>query len=114
MLISSVHALVGLPGHSAYAAGKGALVSLTRQLAAENAPRVRVNSVLPGPVLTGAWDRVPEADRLRSADATAMGRLGEPEEVAAAIAFLGSKEASFVTGASLVVDGGWSIVKDSA
>jgi NAD(P)-dependent dehydrogenase (short-subunit alcohol dehydrogenase family) len=114
VLVSSVHAHAGLPGHPAYAASKGALLSLGRQLAVEYGPEVRVNTVLPGPVLTALWDRVDEAGRQRSAAATAARRLGRPEEVAAAIAFLGSQDASYVTGASLVVDGGWSVVKDSA
>jgi glucose 1-dehydrogenase len=70
--------------------------------------------VLPGPVLTAAWDRISEENRRRSAAATAARRLGNPEEVAAAIAFLGSADASYVTGTSLIVDGGWSVVKDSA
>ncbi|MEW9517890.1 SDR family NAD(P)-dependent oxidoreductase [Streptomyces tubercidicus] len=111
---SSVHALFGLPGHPAYAAAKGGLTALCRQLAVEYGPEVRVNTVLPGPIFTAAWDRVPEADRLRSVEQTVAGRFGAPEEVASAIAFLASGEASFITGASLVVDGGWSIVKASA
>ncbi|MEO6087403.1 MAG: SDR family oxidoreductase [Umezawaea sp.] len=61
VLVSSVHGTTGLPGHPAYAATKGALVSLARQLAVEYAPDVRVNTVLPGPVLTGEWDRVAQA-----------------------------------------------------
>ena len=114
VLVSSVHAHFGLPGHPAYAAAKGALLSLCGQLAVEYAPRVRVNAVLPGPVLTSAWDGVDEADRRLTVEATPAGRFGTPAEVAAAIAFLAGPEASFITGASLVVDGGWSVVKASA
>jgi NAD(P)-dependent dehydrogenase (short-subunit alcohol dehydrogenase family) len=114
VFVSSVHARFGLPGHPAYAAAKGGLVSLTGQLAVEYAPDVRVNTVLPGPVLTAAWDRVAPEDRERSAAATPLRRLGDPAEVASVIAFLVSAQASFVTGTSVVVDGGWSVAKDSS
>jgi NAD(P)-dependent dehydrogenase (short-subunit alcohol dehydrogenase family) len=114
VLTSSVHAHKGIPGHPAYAASKGALLSLCGQLAVEYGPEVRVNAVLPGPILTAAWDRVPEEDRAASIAETAARRFGRPEEAAAAIAFLAAAEASYITGSSLLVDGGWSVVKASA
>lgn len=114
VLVSSVHAVIGLPGRAAYASAKAGLTGLTRQLAAEYGTEVRVNAVLPGPVLTAAWDGIGEDDRRASAEQTVVGRLGHPEEVAAVIAFLAGDDASFVTGASVPVDGGWSVYKTSS
>jgi NAD(P)-dependent dehydrogenase (short-subunit alcohol dehydrogenase family) len=114
VLVSSVHAVIGLPGRAAYASAKAGLTGLTRQLAAEYGTEVRVNAVLPGPVLTAAWDGIGEDDRRASAEQTVVWRLGRPEEVAAVIAFLAGDDASFVTGASVPVDGGWSVYKTSS
>lgn len=114
VVTSSVHALVGLPGHPAYAATKGGLTALTRQLAVEYGPGIRVNCVLPGPIMTAAWDGVSEEDRARSVEQTVASRFGRPSEVAAAIAFLASEDATYITGVSLPVDGGWTIYKTSS
>ena len=112
VLISSVHARTGLPGHPAYAASKGGLTALARQLAVEYGPDIRVNSVLPGAILTRVWDDVGEEDREKWARSTTLGRLGEPEEIASVVNFLASVEASYISGAEIVVDGGWGINKE--
>jgi 3alpha(or 20beta)-hydroxysteroid dehydrogenase len=80
------------------------LRGLTQVAAAELAPSgIRVNAVFPGPVETPMLD---EATQARLADRSVMGRLGKPMEVADAVAFLVSEQASFITGSELVVDGG--------
>lgn len=88
---------------SAYSASKGGLLNLTRALAAELAPRVRVNSVCPGLVDTTMADGV-----RRNTGNYAMRRLASTDEIASAILFLLSDEASYITGAALAVDGGRS------
>lgn len=108
-----MHALFGLPGHPAYAASKGGICALVRQLAVEYGPEVRVNAVLPGLVDTAAWDAADQESLRTAATATVMGRLGTAAEIAGAVTFLASPDAGFITGASMVVDGGWSITKDS-
>jgi len=104
--VSSVHALLAWPGHPAYAAAKGGVVALTRQLSFDYAPHVRVNAVLPGSILTRVWDGV-DADGHESALRQAtLGRFGRPAEVASAIVFLAGDGASYITGVALPVDGG--------
>lgn len=73
-----------------------------------------MNAVVPGPIETRAWSGISQEDRAKSARGTVLGRLGDPTEVAAVVAFLASSDASYITGANVVVDGGWSICKDSA
>ena len=105
--VSSVHALATSPGAAAYAASKGGLLALTRALALEWAPEVRVNCVLPGAVDTAML-----VDGLSRSGLTVeelganhpLGRVGSPEEIAEAVVFLANSR--FTTGAALTVDGG--------
>ena len=110
---SSVQGHVGFAGWAGYAASKGGVDALTRQAAVEYAPMgIRVNAVVPGTILTamneGILREVDDPDELlRTWRAMhPMGRIGTPDEVAAAVVFLASDESSFVTGESLRVDGG--------
>ena len=99
--ITSVHEYVPRPGFALYAPAKAALGMMTRSLALELAPSVRVVSVAPGAIAT---ERNVEADELRPE--IPLGRPGKPEEVAAVVAWLASDEARYVTGASYLIDGG--------
>jgi NAD(P)-dependent dehydrogenase (short-subunit alcohol dehydrogenase family) len=107
--VSSVHASAGRAGFAAYAAAKGGLEALVRQLAVEYGPVLRANAVAPGPVATPQWHWAAEEDLRSEAERTVLERFGTPEEVAAAVAFLASDDAAFITGATLPVDGGWRI-----
>ncbi|WP_327318877.1 SDR family NAD(P)-dependent oxidoreductase [Streptomyces sp. NBC_01235] len=109
VITSSVHAALGFKGYPAYAAAKGGIDALVRQLAVEYGGQIRFNSVLPGAVVTALWAGVPHEYKAKTAARTPVGRLGAPEDIAAAVAFLASDDASFVTGQNLLVDGGRSI-----
>jgi 3-oxoacyl-[acyl-carrier protein] reductase len=105
--VSSIVAATGSPGQANYAAAKAGLVGLSRSVAREVASRnITVNVVEPGPIATAMTDALTDARRDQLVAATAVGRLGSPEEVAAVVAFLASDEASYVTGAIVPVDGG--------
>jgi NAD(P)-dependent dehydrogenase (short-subunit alcohol dehydrogenase family) len=110
--VSSDSGLLGYPGSAVYCASKGALIGLTRALAVELAPAVRVLAVCPGPVETdmmrAAMDASLDPDAVREAwrSATLLGRIAAPEEIAAAIAFAASPDCSFATGNLITVDGG--------
>lgn len=108
--LSSIVGLRGNPGQTAYAASKAGIVGFTKALAKELARRnITVNAVAPGLVETDMTRELPEAARTQLGSAVAMGRSGSPEEVAAAVAFLASAEASYITGAVLEVTGGLAL-----
>jgi NAD(P)-dependent dehydrogenase (short-subunit alcohol dehydrogenase family) len=107
--IGSVNGLQDFGNH-AYSAAKAGLGSLTRTLAGHAAGRgVRVNMVVPGTVRTSAWEGR-EAELTEMQRLYPLGRVGEPEDIAAAVAFLASRDAAWVTGTTLVVDGGLTAV----
>ena len=102
----SVHSLVSFATCTAYDAAKAGVLGLTRTLAIDYGPDIRVCAVLPGAILTPLWDGAPEEDRRRFAQMVPAKRLGTGEDVANAVLFLASDEASFITGTALTVDGG--------
>jgi NAD(P)-dependent dehydrogenase (short-subunit alcohol dehydrogenase family) len=108
--ISSVNASRAMQGMSGYSASKAALEQFTRVAAMEGARSgIRVNSVVPGPIMTPgteAWFKADPDAGAAIANANPMGRIGAPHEVANVVAFLASDASSYVTGASIPVDGG--------
>lgn len=108
--MGSVHGHVGFPDHAGYTAAKAGIVNLTRSLAVEYGTRnIRVNAVCPGVIMTPLIAAtVDDAAMSKFVALHPMGRIGTVDEVARAICFLASDEASFITGSSLMVDGGYT------
>jgi NAD(P)-dependent dehydrogenase (short-subunit alcohol dehydrogenase family) len=111
--MASITGIIGAPGMAAYSTSKGAIITLTRTLALEEAEhRIRVNCICPAsidtPMLQASFDRLPDpgAARARNVKRHPLGRFGTPEDVASLALFLASDEASFITGATYVIDGG--------
>jgi acetoacetyl-CoA reductase len=110
VVISSIAALGGLPGQVAYAASKAGQLGMVRTLASENAAHgITVNAVLPGLVATEQVLAMPQDVRDRAASTLPSGRLVEPAEIAATVAFLASDEAAQINGQSIAVDGAASL-----
>ena len=112
LVTSSVAGIFGAPNNAGYAATKGALISVVKSVAHEvGVDNIRVNAICPGPTLSGGtahpeFRKHPEYERLRQL--TALKRWADPDEIAAVMDFLISPAASYVTGAAISVDGGWT------
>ena len=108
--VASVGGLVGLPRQHPYVASKHGLVGITKSMAIDLAPEVRVNAVAPGYVATQLTAPLQEDARLQASilDRTPLGRFAEPAEVAAPVVFLASDAAAYMTGTVLSIDGGWT------
>ena len=100
----ALYAGTGLANPTAYGVSKGGLIQLTRYLATVMAPRVRVNAIAPG----GVWRGQPRTFRERYEARTPLGRMAGEEDLKGAVAYLASDLSSYVTGHTLVVDGGWT------
>ncbi|HVN68853.1 MAG TPA: 3-oxoacyl-ACP reductase FabG [Candidatus Binatia bacterium] len=107
VLMSSIVGLTGNAGQAAYAASKAGLIGLCKSLAKELGSRnIRVNAVAPGLIETAMTQKMPDAAREFLIKQAALGRAGKPEDVSGAVAFLCSDAAGYITGQTLVVDGG--------
>jgi 3-oxoacyl-[acyl-carrier protein] reductase len=109
--ITSVVGITGNPGQANYAASKAAMIGMAKSIAAEVATRgITVNCVAPGFIATAMTDQLNDEQRARIAATIPMSRLGTPDEIAAAVAFLASAEAGYITGQTLHVNGGMAMV----
>lgn len=106
--VGALHGVAGGPSQADYSAATGGVLGLTRALAREVAAwRITVNAVAPGLIQTEQLQAIPEEQRAWGESVIALRRAGTPEEAAAAIVFLASPLASYITGQTLAVDGGW-------
>jgi NAD(P)-dependent dehydrogenase (short-subunit alcohol dehydrogenase family) len=112
ILVASQLGRVARPGRPWYCAAKGALINLAKAMALDHADEnIRVNSLSPGPVETGRYVKnFPNVEAARESHHTLLGRLGAPDEIAAGALFLASDESGFMTGADLLIDGGYTAV----
>lgn len=112
ILVASQLGRVARPGRPWYCAAKGALINLAKAMALDHAAdNIRVNSLSPGPVETGRYVKnFPSVEAARESHHTLLGRLGAPDEIAAGALFLASDESGFMTGADLLIDGGYTAV----
>lgn len=109
--IASMQGIVGARDSAAYTSMKHALIGLTRSVACDYAPHnIRANAICPGPIATRISPKPGEELYQRQISKTPLGRIGQPREVAYAALFLASDEASYITGAVLPVDGGWTAI----
>ncbi len=105
--ISSISGILGTSGQTNYAATKGGMISFTKSLAREVGPfNIRVNAVAPGLIESEVVSRMPREKMEAVIKSTSLGRMGKPEEVARAALFLASESASYITGQTIIVDGG--------
>ncbi|MHA1992884.1 MAG: SDR family oxidoreductase [Candidatus Hodarchaeales archaeon] len=110
--MSSALGLVGMKNHSAYCASKGGVIALTKAMALDYAPNIRVNCLCPAAITTPMMEKGfansndPESIRKEMISLHPVGRLGTPDDVAYAVLFLASEDSSFITGSALVLDGG--------
>ena len=109
--VTSVVALTGNPGQANYAAAKAAMIGMSKSIAAEVAGRgITVNCVAPGAIATAMTDKLTAEQRTRLLSAIPAGRFGVPEDVGAAVLYLASREAAYVTGQTLHVNGGMAML----
>lgn len=108
--LAGLYGVSGFPGQADFAAAAGGIIGMTRALAREAAPwQITVNAVAPGMIETDLVQAIPKPIQEWGANIIALRRLGKPEEVAAAVLFLASPAASYITGQTLAVDGGWTM-----